>query len=530
MKKEVALSFFLSCLSLTALAGEKSSLRKAVGLYQGKKIKGKGKPKKPVNTYRSNKKVDRRFVSFEELIGSKRLKEMKNRKMSFSSSSISNTFLSIKKDVDLSYRDTPAKDQQILGSCTAFAMISAMENKINDKNVNLSEGHLWSLYKAYSIEEAINAAQSNYITSEEHFPYRTKRDFEGNPVLVDTSKRNFESRRNAHTSLVKYNFLGQSLSKALKALDRGNPVLLGKSITEDMLYNKKFLIGANSPLVKKGEKHAGHALSIVGYELDKKVKGGGFLKVKNSWGTDVGKRGYHKIPFNHCRKDMRGLCYMWSVSEVESDFLKKEKQFDPRNIKVAVKTSPNLKDSSKINFSLSLNAPTEILDRIEKVTYDIHPTFGKNASFEAKIKKGKFKTVTYISYATGWKTEGTEILFKNGDSIKLKGSVIPKPKKVILSTKDFGLRLKGIRSPHRGTRFILFLKQNKKGAFSQVKKVTYNIHPTFGRQSLAVSKNKNNSFKTPVYQTFYSGWKTRGAVIELKDGRKLQLKGIVIPK
>jgi hypothetical protein len=408
-----------------------------------------------------------------------------------------------------------------------------MENKINNKNMDLSEGHLWSLYKEYQIKPTIDAAQSNFITNEKSYPYKTAFkivDHKKEHYLVDTSTRDFISEENANTRLIGYDYLGNSLSKTLKALDRGNPVILGKSLTEDMLFNHKFLIGANSPLVKEGEKHAGHALAIVGYELDKKVKGGGFLKVKNSWGTAVGKGGYHKIPFNHCRRDMRNLCTMWSVSEVESDFLKKEKEIDISKIKLAVTSSQNQKDPSKINFSLSLDAPMEVLGKIEKVTYDIHPTFGESASFVAKTKKGNFKTLTYISYASGWKTEGAEILFRNGEIVKLDGVTIPKPKKekVKLSERDFEIGLKMGRSGRGGNRFALLLKQKRKGALSQVKKVTYDIHPTFGRNAIAVSKNRKRSFQTGVYHTFYSGWKTRGATVELNDGRKLKLQGIIL--
>ena len=153
----------------------------------------------------------------------------------------------------------------------------------------------------------------------------------------------------------------------------------------------------------------------------------------------------------------------WFKSLVSfSKFNKKEDPFNPRRLftssdfKVFVMATENKKDGELVNFNLSLKASKNILNQVEKVVYNIHPSFGKSAVFKAENKKDQFKTGTYISYAHGWETMGTKIFLKDGSVIEMDGSTIPKPKKKTFSKKDFELGIRTLTG-RSGLNFVLFL-------------------------------------------------------------------------
>ena len=74
---------------------------------------------------------------------------------------------------------------------------------------------------------------------------------------------------------------------------------LGMGFTVFDSFEKKTATnGGYIPYPKPTESvQGGHAVTVVGYD-EKKSKGGAFL-IKNSWGTDWGKRGYGWIPMKY---------------------------------------------------------------------------------------------------------------------------------------------------------------------------------------------------------------------------------------
>jgi hypothetical protein len=74
------------------------------------------------------------------------------------------------------------------------------------------------------------------------------------------------------------------------------PVVLGAFLSDNfMTWNSDNVLSSNTTYNKVG-KHAGHALTIVGYD-DKKGVNGAF-KVINSWGTSWGSKGYIWVDYN----------------------------------------------------------------------------------------------------------------------------------------------------------------------------------------------------------------------------------------
>lgn len=200
---------------------------------------------------------------------------------------------------DLRATDSPVENQWN-GTCTAHALRNVIDNK---NKGSVSTRHIWSAYKVYSCEAAVNAwLEKGCITSSALWPHGAA-----------TPLKSYLDASNCYTHLSKVTYINDDLEKMKESLDKGNPVYLGMSVTSSMLNCDKIL--APTSKVSNG----GHALAIVGYKDDANIKGGGYFIVKNSWGTDCGDKGYQYVPYYHCqRKDM--YCIMWTVDEVKTTY------------------------------------------------------------------------------------------------------------------------------------------------------------------------------------------------------------------
>ncbi len=81
-----------------------------------------------------------------------------------------------------------------------------------------------------------------------------------------------------------------------------------------------------------GKSKDSHGVILVGYGIDEKVAGGGYLILRNSWGPKFADRGYARISFAYARKygidayvvtvsSRRGSCTGLSVPAGFSDYL-----------------------------------------------------------------------------------------------------------------------------------------------------------------------------------------------------------------
>lgn len=200
------------------------------------------------------------------------------------------------KGADLSGKDAPVVSQWN-GTCTAFSLAATMENFLG--NTDLSERHVWSAYKQYSCEAAIKAWENKKCaTSDKAWPIKNVKP-----------KSGYTKSENCNVFLKKTTYIGDDIQKAINALDIGHPVYIGMNVTQSMMNCDATI----SP--KSAKVDGGHALSVVGYYLDSRVLGGGYFKIKNSWGGECGDQGYQYVPFYHCqRSDL--YCILWTIDEV----------------------------------------------------------------------------------------------------------------------------------------------------------------------------------------------------------------------
>lgn len=193
------------------------------------------------------------------------------------------------REKDLRQYDSEIRDQGTRGTCTVFAVVAALENKANQAKqgrLDLSEEHLWNLKgQTTQWEPTISAAGQNFVVRESDWPYGGVKTGDGAGV----------ARIGAANTLTI-----TSMSQVLAALDRANPVVLAVTTTPSFFQNIRGVIsttgGASTGI------HAVHAIAVVGYSMRGGLDGvgGGYLIVKNSWGTVWGDSGYGYLPFNYC--------------------------------------------------------------------------------------------------------------------------------------------------------------------------------------------------------------------------------------
>lgn len=193
--------------------------------------------------------------------------------------------------VSLQARDTTVK-QQWDGTCTTFAVIAAMENKL-DGRVPLSERSLWNTYGVYNTEEAIKSASIFFVMEEKFWP-----QFEPH---LDPKYKN-----KGRYKLIQSRDLGNDYLAVLQAIDNGNPCVVGLSTPQD-LYEFKPQVETTSKIIKR----SGHAICVSGYKVE---NGRGYFLVKNSWGLECGNNGYQYVAFELF--DTKGYVFFWEVVDV----------------------------------------------------------------------------------------------------------------------------------------------------------------------------------------------------------------------
>lgn len=202
---------------------------------------------------------------------------------------------------DLRYRDTPIISQ--LGArCSAYGLTASIENLLGAPQVaKISESHLWSQYRQYSSLSAVEAAKRMMITEYAMWPKERKTPLAG-----------WEGK--SHTGVKHITYIADNVLRAVKALDEGRPVYIGLSVTSSM-QSCTPVLDPDSP-----DTGGGHAISISGYGINKKIPGGGYFIVKNSWGPKCGDKGYQYMPFNYCTRRGSSYCIMWDLQGVKTGF------------------------------------------------------------------------------------------------------------------------------------------------------------------------------------------------------------------
>ena len=205
--------------------------------------------------------------------------------------------------VDLRNWASPVEDQNLLGSCTANAIVGAYElltiKEFPKKFVDLSR--LFVYYNTRILEETINEDSGAYlrngikavnrygICTESLWPYDI------NKFKIKPSAESYEDAKYRN---IKNYYRVDSNDNILDALNNDIPVVIGILVYEsfDALDKDNYILNLPSDTELS---MGGHAMVIVGYDLPKKL----FL-VRNSFGVDWCIDGYCWITFAYMEQEL----------------------------------------------------------------------------------------------------------------------------------------------------------------------------------------------------------------------------------
>ncbi len=218
------------------------------------------------------------------------------------------------------------RDQAPRGTCTLFATTFLIEywtgRDKSLKNVDFSEEYLAAAARRASIDKSDNyffseaaAGYEEYgIVEEKDVPYQKvnpinasylQDDSPTTLALLEKGKKNrmleSEVLLGPNNAQGKPGLSDEQFKRILTQLDKQNPVAVGYAGVSSMTFVQ---VGTPVSVIVDGfgEAQYGHTVPLVGYVLDAKVPGGGYVIIRDSGGPNVGDKGYWYMGFNYLRK------------------------------------------------------------------------------------------------------------------------------------------------------------------------------------------------------------------------------------
>ena len=204
--------------------------------------------------------------------------------------------------IDLRHLCSPVRDQGQLGSCTGFSIAVGLreflEIKTTGKLVKMSP--LFVYYEERQLEHTIpedcGAQPRDGMKVLAKMGCAPELDDPYNIAKFTKAPTAKALKDAAKYKIASYHRLA-SLNDIQTALAASNGVVLGFVVHESFESAAVAKTG-KMPMPQPNEKIlGGHAVFAAGYKMDPKWEGGGYLIVKNSWGTGWGDKGYFYMPF-----------------------------------------------------------------------------------------------------------------------------------------------------------------------------------------------------------------------------------------
>ncbi len=227
----------------------------------------------------------------------------------------------IPSKVDLRKTCPPVYNQGSLGSCTANALLAAVEygKKIKrQKTFRLSRlflyynervmmGTVYSDSGAY-LRDGIKSLHNQGVCPEKEWTYSANSRPNGK-FTKKPPKRCYVSALD--NQIISYWRISPNMHDIRSCLADGYPFVFGFAVYTSFSSEEVRTTGI-MPMPQPGERLlGGHAVMAVGYDDEKQV-----LIVRNSWGKTWGDKGYFYMPYDYIKKT--GNCAdFWTIRDVE---------------------------------------------------------------------------------------------------------------------------------------------------------------------------------------------------------------------
>jgi len=218
---------------------------------------------------------------------------------------------------DFEKHGIPVREQGKRGACQVFAMVGVMEYQLarRGKRVDLSEQFImWAANEANNLNRTdgfnpdwlIPGLKKYGICRESLMPYVPRNE----PIKKPSDKalKDATTRTSCEVTSIKHwssprGFSDEEIKKITDSLDKKVPVTAtfcwAQGLYDEQIIDAQYFIIDNSIDAKT---KSGHGVIVVGYGLDKKMPGGGYFIIRNSWGTKFADRGYAGITFEYAKK------------------------------------------------------------------------------------------------------------------------------------------------------------------------------------------------------------------------------------
>ena len=221
--------------------------------------------------------------------------------------------------VDLRNLCSPVRDQGHIGSCTGFAIGTGLreflERKAGTPTPPVEVSPLFLYYEERKLEHTINQDAGARIrdglkvlakmgvSPEQDDPYPADAATlapDSPQLLAEIAKSpSAQAVDDAKHLTIKEYHRVTTLQGLKQALAAGNACVIGILVYESFESLAAQRTG-HVPMPQPGEQVlGGHALFCCGYHDDPQYAGGGYLIVKNSWGTGFGDQGYVYLPYDY---------------------------------------------------------------------------------------------------------------------------------------------------------------------------------------------------------------------------------------
>ncbi len=222
----------------------------------------------------------------------------------------------IPTQVDLRNWCSPVRDQGQQGSCTGFAF-TALREFLELKHgtpapwVELSptflyyqerqrEGSVDNCNAGAYPRDGLKVLKKIGVCPEADDPYSDQ----------DCPAPSEQATTDAHQFRISAFHRITTLGGLKQALAGGNGCVVGIQVYESFRHPQNGHIPM--PQQPGDELLGGHALLCCGYQDDPQYDGGGYLIVKNSWGTDFGDQGYIYLPYAYVSPQL--MSDIWTAS------------------------------------------------------------------------------------------------------------------------------------------------------------------------------------------------------------------------